>query len=47
MPPTFVFAVPFSACMIQLNEADVPKMVTDRGKRLDGEALSFEPTSET
>ncbi|MEE9402100.1 MAG: hypothetical protein V3V47_02770, partial [Desulfobacteria bacterium] len=25
--------------MIQRNEADIPKMVTEQGKRLDGEAM--------
>jgi hypothetical protein len=33
--------------MIQRNEADVPKMLTEQGKWLDGEALFSEETSET
>jgi hypothetical protein len=36
-----------TGCMIQRNEADVPKMVTEQGKWLDGEAIFFEETCET
>ena len=33
--------------MIQRNEADVPEMLTEPGKRLDGDTLLFKKTSET
>jgi hypothetical protein len=33
--------------MIQRDEADVPQMVTEQGKWLDGEPIFFEQTSET
>jgi hypothetical protein len=33
--------------MIQLNEADVPKMLTEPGKWLDGDTLLFTSTPET
>jgi len=33
--------------MIQQNEADVPEMLTEAGKWLDGDRLLFKKTSET
>jgi hypothetical protein len=33
--------------MIQRNEADVPEMLTETGKWLDGHTLLFEGTPET
>jgi hypothetical protein len=33
--------------MIQWNEADVPKVVTEQGKWFDGEAIFFQRTPET
>ncbi len=33
--------------MIQRNEADVPKMLTEQGKWPDGETIFLEQTSET
>jgi hypothetical protein len=33
--------------MIQQNEADVPEMLTEPGKRLEGSTLFFKETSET
>jgi hypothetical protein len=33
--------------MIQRNEADVPEMLTELGKWLDGDTLLFKGTSET
>jgi hypothetical protein len=33
--------------MIQQNEADVPEMLTEGGKWLDGDTLLFEGISET
>jgi hypothetical protein len=33
--------------MIQRNEADVPEMLTEPGKWLDGDTLLFKGTSET
>jgi hypothetical protein len=33
--------------MIQRNEADVPEMLTETGKWLDGDTLVFKETSDT
>jgi hypothetical protein len=33
--------------MIQRNKADIPEMLTEPGKWLDGDALLFKGTSET